>query len=127
MAHHAVLRTFRPLDLVIMAACCIGFIVSVFALPVVSGNSDVAIYRDGRLAARYPLDKDRDATIQGAIGTMTVRIYQKSVRVVSSDCPEKICIMTGSIRRPAQQIICAPNHILITIGTSKGSCDAVTR
>jgi hypothetical protein len=126
MARHAVLRTFCPLDAVIIAVCCIGLIVSVRALPVYSG-SDVSIYRDGRLAARYPLHVDRDATIPGAQGNVTIRIQRNSVRVVSADCPEKICIMTGNIRLPAQQIICAPNHILITIGTKEGSCDAVTR
>ena len=99
---------------------------AVSALPAVPGR-DVTIYRDGRLAARYPLARDRDATISGALGNVIVRIHRNSVRVVSAGCPEKICIMTGSIRLPSQQIICAPNHILITIDASEGSCDAVTR
>jgi hypothetical protein len=126
MARNAVLRTFRPLDAVIIAVCCIVLIFSVRALPVYSGR-DVTIYRDRRVAARYPLHVDRDATIPGAQGNVTIRIQCNSVRVISADCPEKICIMTGSIRLPAQQIICAPNHILITIGAQEGSCDAVTR
>jgi hypothetical protein len=126
MTYAADVRSFRPFDAVIIAVCCIGFVLSVRALPVASG-SDVAIYRDGRLAARYPLAVDRQATISGARGTVTIRICQKSVRVIAADCPEKICVMTGAIRHPAQQIVCAPNHILITIGASEGSCDAISR
>lgn len=126
MLQNPFLRTFRPVDAIIIAVCCFGIIASVRVLPYVTGNT-VEVYRDGRLAARYPLGAHRDETIAGAMGPLTIRISANSVRVIAASCPEKICMTTGSISLPAQQIICAPNHLLITIGGQDISLDAITR
>ena len=51
---------------------------------------------------------------------MTLSIRNGSVCVLSSSCPKKICMRTGAVRLRGQQIVCAPNHILVEIETSKG-------
>jgi hypothetical protein len=50
------------------------------------------------------------------------------VRVLRADCPRQICVRAGAIRRSGQQIVCAPNHILIELETSSGKgLDAITQ
>jgi len=59
---------------------------------------------------------------------MQVVIENGSVRVISSPCPEKICILTGAISRPGNWIACLPSGIFLRIeGKSRGGePDAVT-
>ena len=104
-----------------------GLCFSIAALPRQEGAT-VNIYREGRLVARYPLSKNRDVTIDGAIGKLVLRIANGSARVVEASCKEKICISVGAIRRPSQEIVCVPNRVMITVSASGGSeFDAFTK
>jgi len=76
----------------------------------------------------YPLAEDIELEVPGLLGPMQVVIENGSVRVISSPCPEKICILTGAISRPGNWIACLPSGIFLRIeGKSRGrEPDAVT-
>ena len=120
------IATLRPLDLIIFIVCLGSFIYSIYHLPNASGT-EVKIFCDNRLLARYPLSSNLDATFHGNHDSVTVQIKNGKTSIIHSGCPEKICVMSGAISRPAQQIICAPNHIVVTITDKEGSFDAVTQ
>ncbi len=64
----------------------------------------------------YPLDEDTVASIPGPHGEMDVTIRNNTVFIENCDCcPQRICVSTGTIRRPGQWIICMPNEIFIYI------------
>lgn len=111
-------KIFRWGDIVISMLLLIGVFMS---LPLLIANKpeNVEIYRDNQKIAEYPLFQNRDFSIKGAIGPVTIRIKDNSVSIVNSNCPHHICVMSGSIRFPNAQIVCAPNHILITIKNFK--------
>ena len=88
----------------------------------------VAIFRENRQIATYPLTEDRMVTVEGANGPVEIDIRNRTVSIVRADCPHGICIKTGSIGRPYRQIVCAPNHILVTITSSADdSLDAIVK
>ncbi len=121
------LYPFRPLDALIIAGCLAAALLSLPALKTVS-PATVAVYRDNVKIAEYPLAVARTVSVAGKIGTLTFSIDDRSVRVVKADCPEQICVRTGRIRRGGQQIICAPNHLLIElVAPSRKAVDAVTQ
>ena len=62
-----------------------------------------------------PLDREYIFSVDGPLGETVIEIDEGSVRVLSSPCPEKICIRSGSISRPGQWIACLPNRVFITI------------
>jgi hypothetical protein len=63
----------------------------------------------------YPLDGETTLHVPGPLGETVVVIEEDTVRVISSPCPEKICIKTGRISKPGQWIACLPNRVLISI------------
>ena len=68
----------------------------------------------------YSLSKDMEVRVDERDGTCLISIHNRSARVISSDCPENICIKTGSISISGQWIACLPHRIFINIKGSKG-------
>ena len=76
----------------------------------------------------FPLDTQTTLRVPGPLGETVVVIEEGSVRVVSSPCPEKICIKTGRISKPGQWIACLPNRIFISIrGRRSEQPDAISQ
>ena len=57
-------------------------------------------------------------------GHNTIRVEKGRICVVSSDCPDKICVNQGYIKSGAKPIVCLPHKLCIVI-VSKGNIDAV--
>ncbi len=121
-------KIFRWGDIFVSILLLTGVFMS---LPLLIANKpeNVEIYRDNKKIAEYPLFQNRDFSIKGAIGSIVIRIKDNSVSIVNSNCPHHICVKSGSIRFPNAQIVCAPNHILITIKSFKNEAipDGIAR
>lgn len=89
----------------------------------------IVIYKDNTVYAEYQLQPDREITIKGHEGDMNLKVYNGEVKIESSTCKEQICVKSGKIGRPFQQLICAPNHVLVEIRSPKADrdVDAITR
>ena len=122
-------RTFTWLDLLIIILAISG---AVSSIPLIQENqpSTVAIYKDNTLYAKYPLGEERELSIQGYEGPMTIKIHNSHVSVSSSSCRKQICVRYGPASKPFQQVVCAPNHVLIEIRSPKKAeekIDAIAR
>jgi hypothetical protein len=121
------LKSFTILDCIIILFC-LGGAFLFFPLMESHAPACVAIYCDNQRIARYPLSSPKEITVQGKEGKVTISIHDGTVAVVRADCPKQICVHAGAIRRSGQQIVCAPNHILIELETSSGKgLDAITQ
>jgi len=67
-----------------------------------------------------PLDADVERTIavQGPLGVTRIEIRGSSARVVSSPCPDKICVRMGWLSRVGEYAACLPNRVVMTVETS---------
>lgn len=75
----------------------------------------------------YPIDTEGTFHFHGPLGNTVVTIKNEAVRVISSPCPEKICIASSPIQRPGTWLACLPNRIFIKIeGKSEEEVDAGT-
>lgn len=67
-------------------------------------------------------DSVRTFTIQGAVsgdaGKMVIGVKKNAICVVSSFCPNHYCIQAGWVSDSAHPIVCAYNHVTITIVAS---------
>jgi hypothetical protein len=121
------LKSFTILDFFVILSCLGG---AFLFLPLMESHApaSVAIYRDNQRIARYPLSSSKEIILQGKEGKVTISIRSGSVRVLRADCPRQICVHAGAISRSGQQIVCAPNHLLIELETSSGKdLDAITQ
>ena len=121
-------RRFAWLDVLIILTVVAGLCYSVAALPSQYGAATtVNVFREGHLVARYPLAEDRDVVIDGVIGKLVLRIQNGTARMVEASCPGKICIATGAIRLPSQEIVCVPNRVIVTVSSTHSDFDAFTK
>jgi hypothetical protein len=113
-------RTLAPLDIFIIL-CLVAGAVGFWPFLASHSPATVVVFRDNTAIARYPLASDKVFTVRGKDGPMTLAVKNNGVRVIESRCPRGICIRTGAIRMQGQQIVCAPNHILVELETSSES------
>ncbi len=71
----------------------------------------VEVYKDNKIVYKDSLNKDYVVNLN----TIVIEIKNKKVRVKSSNCPHQICVNTGWISKPYQQIVCIPNKIYVKI------------
>jgi hypothetical protein len=82
----------------------------------------------GRMVHQLNLNEAREISVAGPIGTTRVKIDHHAVQVISSDCPEKLCIKTGKIRHAGEIIVCVPNKVVVKITEKrKTQFDVITQ
>ena len=47
--------------------------------------------------------------------TNTIRVEKGRIRMISADCPDKVCVGTGWISSTALPIVCLPHHLVIRV------------
>ena len=80
----------------------------------------------GVVVGQMPVDKDSTSRDHGALGPFVVECKNGEVRMLSSTCPDSLCVKQGAIRTAGQSIICLPNQVTITLNhNAEGGMDAV--
>lgn len=117
-------KTVTLIDIILILTL---IVVSFFTIPFLqSGKGDtLSIYIDNKKFASYPLSKDRHITIPGLLGELHCHIEKGAAFIGEVSCPNQICVQGGKISNGNEQLICAPNHILIKIDAPKGRGDEI--
>jgi hypothetical protein len=121
---------FRPLDaliaLTIAAAAAWGFL----AFRVSAGAKAIVYIANAKYAWYDLTGGKRLVDLPTRIGPVRLEVGEGAARVLSSPCPNKICVKTGKIAHVHGEIVCVPAHLLIVIegaeSGSKAGVDAVT-
>ena len=90
-----------------------------------TGGDTVLIQVDGKDFLRLSLSENKIIAVPGPIGVSIIEIKDGRVRMLSSPCPDKLCIKEGYIDKAGQVIICIPNRIVIKI-EGRAGLDALT-
>ncbi|MCR5774187.1 MAG: NusG domain II-containing protein [Lachnospiraceae bacterium] len=82
------------------------------------------VTKDRETVGVYSLDEDRIVEIDGS---NTFEIKDGRVRMVSADCPDRVCVHSREISSDGESIVCLPNHVVLKItGGEGGGIDAIT-
>ncbi len=111
---------WRKGDFIIIAAVII-VAVGIWIFPF--GRTEAAnveVFRDGKLVYTSSVARPFEETVSGC----TVKLSDGEVRIVSSTCPDKVCISTGAISRAGEIIVCVPNRVSVKM-TGREEFDAV--
>ena len=68
--------------------------------------------------------------VPGPLGTTVVEVGESGARVVSSPCPNKLCIAMGPADAPGRSAVCVPNGVIVTVVGAEGrerAADVITR
>ena len=98
---------------------CIALAVAavIFALCLVFVGNDGAyavITVDGEEYARLPLDEDTELLVKTEYGENLVVVNDGEVYVSEADCPDKVCMSTGSATE-LRSIVCLPHRLTVTV------------
>jgi hypothetical protein len=122
LALRALLRRMTFMDRGIVLILLLGAVVSMLLLAKDSQGKRVVVEQDGRVVFTAPLNIDRIVPLKGPIGETVLSIRNGRARIISSDCPLKICMGMGEVEHAGELLACVPNHLLVHIeGDAEGN------
>lgn len=87
---------------------------------IVEKSGEVVLERD--LAQ---LSEPETFTLEGEQGLeVTVELSPQGAAVVSSDCPDQVCVRTGTLTKVGETAVCLPARITLRLEGSGDSVDA---
>ncbi len=88
-------------------------------------GSEVHILVDGRELPPISLQQRRTITIDGSIGSSTLRIENGRIRFISSPCSGQQCVHTGWLSHSGEFAACLPNRIALQIAGDGARFDTI--
>ena len=125
---HAVYRLLTGGDKVVLAVLILASGASFLLAGVLTRPAAVAVVSAaGQPRFTIDLTRSRQLRLEGPAGTTVVAVEGGAIRVLDSDCPQRLCVRQGKITRVGQVIVCVPNRIIIWMrGDRRGKFDAIT-
>ena len=92
----------------------------------------LVVRKDQQVLQRIELKKVTSETkliVPVEHGEMVIAYDREGGRVLSSPCPDQVCVHQGKITRSGQTIACVPEKVLVTITTAakENDHDAILR
>ena len=98
-----------------------------FPLAWQGGNAEKALVRrGGEVFAELDLSRNRRIEVPGPLGTTTIAVDRRRVRVISDPGPHQYCVRPGWLERAGEIAICAPNEVSVQIVGGKGMYDSLS-
>ena len=80
------------------------------------------IEQDGETFSELDLSKDTELVLDdGNGGSNTITVKNGKIAVTDANCPDLVCVHTGSISQTGEVIACLPHKLIITISEEKNS------
>lgn len=111
--------------ILLLLIICVGFLIQ----KIYFGKSGAVavIEQDGETISELPLNKDTELVLDdGDGGSNTITVKNGTVAVTDANCPDLVCVHTGSISHTGEVIACLPHKLIITISGDDNSLDAAS-
>ena len=109
----------RALD--IAAIAITGILAFTASLPVFfSAKADTVIVEYDGGAFEMEIGENASRRVDSNGHSLTVSIENGKVFVSSADCPDKLCLHSGSIERSGETLVCLPAKVMIRIKGAGG-------
>lgn len=105
---------------VFLALCLLLFLLPAFRPA--AGSLTAAIIVDGDVVETVDLSALSDDVIRSVNGC-EITVTPDGVRMTAADCPDKLCIRTGTIRKAGESIACVPNRVVIVLRSAAENND----
>jgi hypothetical protein len=113
---------------VVVAGVLVALIFFLFSWSFGSSEGGERLLIVSQEGKRYvSLHENREILVEGPIGINRVVIRDGEAWVADAPCKDKICITMGKVKRPGDQVVCLPNHVIIEVVGGGGQIDGVSR
>ncbi|MBN1593191.1 MAG: NusG domain II-containing protein [Candidatus Coatesbacteria bacterium] len=118
-------KMVRPGDILLFVVLGASALLMIWAGSGTTSNSaDVEIVVSGEVVHRAPLGQSFEFVAHGPLGDTKVQCEGGYAWIVSSCCPNKLCVKAGKVRAIGEIIVCVPNEVVVRIAGA-GDVDAV--
>ncbi len=110
-------KLLRKWDIILITAALLAAGGFLLCINVFSTAGEYAVVEvNGETVVQLSLAEDTvyDIEIENEV-TNTLKIENGEAKMISADCPDKICVNHRSISKNNESIICLPNKVIITI------------
>ena len=110
-------KLLRKWDIILITAALLAAGVFLLCINVFSTAGEYAVVEvNGETVVQLSLAEDTvyDIEIENEV-INTLKIENGEAKMISADCPDKICVNHRSISKNNESIICLPNKVIITI------------
>ncbi len=110
-------KLLRKWDMILITAALLAAGVFLLCINVFSGDGEYAVVEvNGETVVQLPLAENAVYDIDtGTNVTNTLKIENGEAKMISADCPDKICVNHRSISKNNESIICLPNKVIVMI------------
>ena len=121
-------KLLRPADVVLIGIALAAAVVLCYLFFFSDsgrGETVAVITVEGVEYARLPLYQNQTIELENRGVALTIESKNGTAAVVSSGCPDQICVHAGRLSRPGDSAVCLPARVALTI-EGEGMPDAVT-
>lgn len=117
----------KLLIIIIAVVALAGLAVEQLMLPANEG-ARATVKVQGEMFRSIDLDVPgtKRISINGVEGLSVFELKDGKIKMISSPCPDKLCIQQGWVSRPGQTIVCVPNAVSISV-LGNGGVDTIVR
>lgn len=106
--------------LVLLAIIGVGFLIQRYFFG--KTGATAIIEQDRETISELDLSKDTELVLDdGNGGSNTITVKNGKIAVTDANCPDLVCVHTGSISQTGEVIACLPHKLIITISEKKNS------
>ncbi len=73
----------------------------------------------------YNLQNDQKITVKGKLGDSIIEVHDGRVRMLSSPCNGKICVLSGWHQHGGDSIVCLPNKVSVSLISQQERFDGI--
>ncbi len=108
-------RLLRPLDFAILFIFILVTAASFLFLKTHGNQEARLVIESSKKEYIYPLTKNREIEIEGALGKSVIVIQDGRAYFKSSPCSNKTCIHMGAVQEENDWAACLPNDVFIRV------------
>jgi len=115
-------------DLVLIALICLLALLPLLFFARKEGRTAV-VRVEGQVVQSISLEEDGTYPVRTVFGENLLQVQDGGLRMLEADCPDKLCVRQGEIRRLHETIACLPHRLSVTIEGGEGGAayDAIVR
>lgn len=72
----------------------------------------------GKVEKKIPLTgqvKRNEYVIETAYGTNFLVVENEQIAMIEANCPDKVCMEPGYIKKPGESLVCLPNRLYVEV------------
>jgi hypothetical protein len=87
--------------------------------------TSISVMVDEQSKGTYPLHRNKSVEVSNSSGKAIIEIRDGRVRIASSSCRSKQCVLSSWHQYAGDHIVCLPNRIVVSLQSAEQRFDAI--